>query len=95
MGLDYSLILTHEYAAFDIKRPIELQDKIKSSLRTPFVEDIGNLCYIGLDLEESKYVSQMEHTHIRFSSLHLTHCDQTTKQNSLGRSWICPDCVKA
>lgn len=56
MALAYSLFLTHEYAAFDIKRPKDLQDKLKSSLKTSFLENIGNLCYIGLELEESKYV---------------------------------------
>lgn len=36
MGLDYSLFLIHEYAAFDIKRPTDLQDKLKILLKNSF-----------------------------------------------------------
>lgn len=79
MALDYSLFLTHEYAAFDIKWPIDLQDKLKSSLRTSFLENIGNLCYIGLELEESKYVERSTPT-FAFLPFTLTHCDQATSK---------------
>lgn len=82
MGLDYSLFLTHEYAAFDIKRPTDLQDKLKSSLRTPFEEDIGNLCSIGLELEESRYVKWSISIFV-FLPFTLTHCDQTTSKTPL------------